>query len=1086
MPQRILWVRTDSIGDNVLASSMLPHVHDKYKDARITVLCQHHIAELYQSCPHVHDVITFDRIQALRDTAYRAEAIRRIRALDVDLCLNSVYSREPLNDVFAISSRARNCIALDGDLCNTALNIKHSHDKHYATLLPSPGQHKLELERHRDFLRGLGIDPAGLQPVIWLTADDHDFADALFREVGFDPDNTIALFAGAQHACRIYEYYGKALSDLCTANRLSVLALGTEQDRDVNQRNLDALSVPTVNLSGRTSIRQSAAIIKRCRLAVGAETALAHIACAVGTPNVILLGGGHFGRFMPYSPLTTIACLPLECYGCNWGCWYPRPHCIKDLSLDVLTEACRSALNNRSNKIRIFVADHSAWQPNLGQPRWQSFEKRLTCLNVEITLVKSKHPIVSVCPVAPKPQPAAHDPSLTPRQSYAQGPAQTSIPPVTSITLATSLSPANIERQSRAIETWLTLGFNVVSINCPEDIQLLQKSFSNITFVPTLRDARALFGKPLVFFDDVLDYFRRSSHDICGIANSDVILRADKGLIPFIHGQALSSLVYGSRIDVDFLESLNGEPYKDGFDFFFFDRSLADCFPRSEFCLGLPWWDYWAALMPALAAKPIKHLVSNFAYHVKHPIRWDLDQWQMLAKRFFGLLQPKIEQNFRHDPADNPWALLGRLFSAYHHQHLQVKRLKDKTQLHLGIIPPCILQFLDTKSAKIEYAPAQPPVHATPPSAHDEKKTVFVHKDHSEQTPPESASAEYDASIVVCTKDRADLLDRMLTSLKEATRQTAYEVIVVEGGSRDHTMSVLDKHHPTAIYSESEWLGPGPHSWPQLYNFGFSKARGKWAMYASDDIIFAKGCITRAVRLLNQQKSQVAGGIFFYRNIHPSDPQWADYGIDFTHGSKLLMNYGLVRRDHFKMVAGLDESYRFYCADSDFCCKLYERGWQLIPLAECFVAHDNLLDSQKKANMAQADNDLQRLLHRWRHLVPPDVPNPRRLMWQDDLLNAFSLPTELSLVDSRIEPYWHALAYLQQGLFDQARQKLTEVFKSGCTHWLVLWYLAKAARLCSDQQLAREMTEAVIKLAPDFPDAHEFLDELEPAPVHCI
>ena len=63
---------------------------------------------------------------------------------------------------------------------------------------------------------------------------------------------------------------------------------------------------------------QSAALIKRCRLVIGAETGLAHLACAVGTPNVILLGGGHFGRFMPYAATTTVVCLPLECYGCNW------------------------------------------------------------------------------------------------------------------------------------------------------------------------------------------------------------------------------------------------------------------------------------------------------------------------------------------------------------------------------------------------------------------------------------------------------------------------------------------------------------------------------------------------------------------------------------------------------------------------------------------------------------------------------------------------------------------------------------------------------------------------------------------------
>jgi glycosyltransferase involved in cell wall biosynthesis len=70
--------------------------------------------------------------------------------------------------------------------------------------------------------------------------------------------------------------------------------------------------------------------------------------------------------------------------------------------------------------------------------------------------------------------------------------------------------------------------------------------------------------------------------------------------------------------------------------------------------------------------------------------------------------------------------------------------------------------------------------------------------------------AEYDVSIVICTKDRAELLDQMFDSLKDATRGVACEIIVVEGGSRDNTLEVLRKHGVAKIYDESELLGQGP------------------------------------------------------------------------------------------------------------------------------------------------------------------------------------------------------------------------------------------------------------------------------------
>jgi glycosyltransferase involved in cell wall biosynthesis/predicted SAM-dependent methyltransferase len=241
-----------------------------------------------------------------------------------------------------------------------------------------------------------------------------------------------------------------------------------------------------------------------------------------------------------------------------------------------------------------------------------------------------------------------------------------------------------------------------------------------------------------------------------------------------------------------------------------------------------------------------------------------------------------------------------------------------------------------------------------------------------------------DVSIVLATKDRAKLLDMMLSSLKEAAEGIRYEVIVVEGGSCDKTPDVLRQHGITQIYNEAQCLGPGRHSWPQLYNFGFSRACGKWAMYASDDIVFGKESVRRAVDLLNRQTDDVAGGIFFYKNAK-AEPGWDQFGIDFTYGPKLLMNYGLVRLDDFNRVGGLDSLYKFYCADGDLCYKLYQSGKQLIPLPGCFVVHNNVLDVQKKVNVDNSGSDIELYKQKWKHFVSMETPNPRRLLWQDDM-----------------------------------------------------------------------------------------------------
>jgi glycosyltransferase involved in cell wall biosynthesis/ADP-heptose:LPS heptosyltransferase len=385
--RNLLFVRTDSIGDNVLAASMLPYIRKKFERYRITVLCQDHIAELYECCPCVDNIIAFNRKRAYEDAGYRNEIINSLRALKLDLSLNSVFSREPLTDVFAIEAGAGSRVAFEGNLTNISSELRRKHNQFYTRLLTDDGKHKLELERHRDFLCGLGIYAQPLKPMVWITPDDENFAEEFFKKNGLEQGSTIALFAGAQRQVRLYDRYGEVLSEFCKRNRLKVVALGAEQERDSNQRNLDQIGVETINLCGRTTIRQSAAILRRCRLAVGAETGLAHICCAVGVPNVILLGGGHFGRFMPYSELTSVVCLPLDCFGCDWRCGHWSPHCVKDIAPEVFTEAVWQTFQKPSEKIRIFVQSASLWNPELGQPKWRMFERPPAAGDIEVITV---------------------------------------------------------------------------------------------------------------------------------------------------------------------------------------------------------------------------------------------------------------------------------------------------------------------------------------------------------------------------------------------------------------------------------------------------------------------------------------------------------------------------------------------------------------------------------------------------------------------------------------------------------------------------------------------------------------------------
>jgi hypothetical protein len=203
------------------------------------------------------------------------------------------------------------------------------------------------------------------------------------------------------------------------------------------------------------------------------------------------------------------------------------------------------------------------------------------------------------------------------------------------IVVATSIAPKNIEGQKVAVASWLALGMHVLSVNCHAEAGDIAASFPEVDVVDVGDlDVRHTTRK-LVYFDQLLAALRQSGGKICGIVNSDIHLRGEPDLAARVAQLGRKSLVFGARMDVSSLGDTAGEPYPHGFDFFFFDHSVIDTYPKSPFRLGAPWWDIWAPLVPLVRGIPITRLTDPIARHVRHDSAWSQEQeWQTYGALF--------------------------------------------------------------------------------------------------------------------------------------------------------------------------------------------------------------------------------------------------------------------------------------------------------------------------------------------------------------------------------------------------------------------------------------------------------------------
>lgn len=138
------------------------------------------------------------------------------------------------------------------------------------------------------------------------------------------------------------------LADLIAEAGSTVVLLGSAHERDVTRRVADLTSAKVIDLTGKTSIAEAAAVLAHVDLLVSNDMGLAHLAPAVGTWTTVIFGPTDPVTTRPFSDLADVVTANVECAPCMLRKCPIDHRCMTRISPDDVFKRVLMGLERRS------------------------------------------------------------------------------------------------------------------------------------------------------------------------------------------------------------------------------------------------------------------------------------------------------------------------------------------------------------------------------------------------------------------------------------------------------------------------------------------------------------------------------------------------------------------------------------------------------------------------------------------------------------------------------------------------------------------------------------------------------------------
>ena len=357
--KRLLIIRLDEIGDVVMTTPLLREFRRNLPDAWITLVVNPAVRNIVERCPYVNEVLTFDGTvpisehspllsnDSLRELHTRALqfARRNLWKREFDLAVLPRWDSDYYHGTFlAYFSGAPWRLAHADNVGRLPQTYRGLSSLLTHVLEGDPPRH--EVQRNLQLINLLGGQVESESLELWLEEADGAFADEVLKSHSVAPDDLLIAFCiGSRIPKKIWPTgnFVDLAGWMAETYRARIVLVGGPCDVESGYEFQEMLAQPTINMIGKTTLRQAAALLQRCGFYVGNDSGPMHISAALGKPvievcchpaNGSLAHHNSHRRFGPWAVPQIVFQPEVALSPCVDECAAQSAHCIAGIGVE--------------------------------------------------------------------------------------------------------------------------------------------------------------------------------------------------------------------------------------------------------------------------------------------------------------------------------------------------------------------------------------------------------------------------------------------------------------------------------------------------------------------------------------------------------------------------------------------------------------------------------------------------------------------------------------------------------------------------------------------------------------------------------